>query len=498
MSRTDNPIRLIMMLVVTLFAVLTCKVAADQPTIPDTILPEENHPLVIYANVQGETEVSPNGFKREILDLSNDTISGLVSIDEIPVVVSEWPVAPGDRQKVRFRSIQVYSPDAKVWVMDRTGKREISRSQRVHLAGVSLDDPTVRLVLSIDPMSMSLRGSVTYGNRQYSLAETSFEGLKRIEIVDNEDLLLDKGVEPRYGCAFDETPWREIRDKSIVIPLLGGEFIKSVSLRQIVVAVDTDNEFNWKRFSNNTGDAEDWIADLFAEMTTLYERDLNLRILKGDTTLRLDPDAPDEFDDDPYTILGSPVDTPHLDEFGDYWAANMGTISRTFAMLLSGKSPNPHSSSGIAWVDGYCEKQSYGGGYSVSQIFTASYIPLLNSLRVIAHELGHNLGSQHTHCYSPPVDYCYACESGCYSGTVACPSGGQGTLMSYCHVQTNPASCSATCGDNAAELHTRVSALMDTYVTAHTPSCVSLVSDDGIFDDGFESNNTNAWSDTVP
>ncbi len=341
---------------------------------------------------------------------------------------------------------------------------------------------------------------MTHGSGQYSILETTGKGVKSNQIADIDDLARESGGYPRYGCAFDKTPWPDLVDESIIGGAAEREYVKAASLRQIVVAVDTDNEFNWKRFSNNTGDAEDWIVDLFAGMTTLYERDLSLRILKGDTILRLDPDAPAEYNDDPYSVLGSPANVDHLDEFGDYWAANKVSVNRTFAMLLSGKSSDPHWSSGIAWVDGYCEKQSYAGGYSVSQIFTASYIPLMSSLKVIAHELGHNLGSQHTHCYSPPVDFCYACEGGsCYSGTVSCPSGGQGTLMSYCHVQTNPASCSATCGDNDAELHTRVAALMDGYVTSHTPSCVSLVSDDsGIFDDGFESNDTDAWSDTVP
>jgi hypothetical protein len=173
----------------------------------------------------------------------------------------------------------------------------------------------------------------------------------------------------------------------------------------------------------------------------------------------------------------------------------MGHIDRAFAVLLSGKSSNPNSSSGRAWRDGYCETQSMGGGYSVSQVYLASWISVSYDAQIVAHELGHNLGSPHTHCYNPPVDYCYACESGCYSGTVSCPAGGRGTLMSYCHTSY----CGgAACGSNLFELHGVVAGYMDAYVSAHYPSCVTDAAGDSLFADGFEAGTTAAWGDTVP
>jgi hypothetical protein len=95
--------------------------------------------------------------------------------------------------------------------------------------------------------------------------------------------------------------------------------------------------------------------------------------------------------------------------------------------FLSGKSVQ----GGVAYVDVLCN-DSYS--YGVSQVFgdfDLSDPSDIWDVVVFTHELGHNFGSRHTHCYAPPVDRCYAGESGCYSGAVV---NTRGTIMSYCHL----------------------------------------------------------------
>src|SRR2546426_8898834 len=100
---------------------------------------------------------------------------------------------------------------------------------------------------------------------------------------------------------------------------------------------------------------------------------------------------------------------------------------RTVVHFVSGKSVQ----GGVAYIDVLCNA-SYG--YGVSQVygsFDLSQPSQIWDALVLTHELGHNFGTPHTHCYSPPLDKCFSGEAGCYSGPVVAS---RGTIMSYCHL----------------------------------------------------------------
>src|SRR4030095_2036561 len=107
-----------------------------------------------------------------------------------------------------------------------------------------------------------------------------------------------------------------------------------------------------------------------------------------------------------------------LQEFANVWNTTYSAIPRAVAMMLSGKQPSG-GASGIAWVNSLCSKYY---GTSFSQVYTTGTTPSSGDILVVAHELGHNFGSPHTHCYSTPVDNCYNAEAGCFSGTKSCPA----------------------------------------------------------------------------
>ena len=243
---------------------------------------------------------------------------------------------------------------------------------------------------------------------------------------------------------------------------------------QAVVAVDTDSEW-LAGFSNNTTTAMTWITDLFLAMNVFYERDVETRLLIGDVFLRTGSD--------PYSV---PSDRfAQLNEFGDYWMKHMGAVDRQFAMLLSGRDIPTGWFSGIAWIDQYCEAgRTWGGNVSGSYSYNAigRSRTAANTAHFVGHELGHNMGSPHTHCYSPAVDRCYNGEGGCYSGAPECPADDSGTVMSYCH---NLAGCSS-----ATEFHPTVQALLENRLASELVAGCILPYEDAeenvIFRGGFE------------
>lgn len=185
------------------------------------------------------------------------------------------------------------------------------------------------------------------------------------------------------------------------------------------LAIDADFEFYADLFDSNRDDALTYIAELVGAVSTRYDLELESKLWLSYVRVWT-------TSSDPYTKEGNTLEA--LEEFRDYWRDNMTATNRTIAHKLSGT-----SGGGRAYVDALCDDQ---WGYGVSCVdgsFPWPYEPGPANwdLIVVAHEIGHNYGSRHTHCYSPPIDQCYNQENGCYSGPVDCL---RGTIMSYCHV----------------------------------------------------------------
>jgi hypothetical protein len=192
------------------------------------------------------------------------------------------------------------------------------------------------------------------------------------------------------------------------------------------LAVDNDYEMYGVKFGGNLTAVTAYVMTVLGTVNLIDERDL-------ETTLKLVYLNFWTTAADPYTAASTNLELP---EFRSYWLANNGSISSHLQHLISGRSLG----GGIAYLDAVC-----ANGYGVSAIDAVYTYPTATTtwdVEVITHELGHNLGSPHTHsCVwvtegripSGTLDSCAAPEGGCATYSNHLPPN-KGTIMSYCHL----------------------------------------------------------------
>jgi hypothetical protein len=253
-----------------------------------------------------------------------------------------FPDGHGGAATLRFERMRIRADGARTVVVDARGERELVAAPRHHLFGRSADG-RVRVSLWFGPgfAHMGGVGMSANGDPFAISAERGSAGATlRSRPVEDE---LPAGVVPRIVGGDDGVPSGRPFPHALAIALAPG--VPAGAPRIATLAVDTDNELLSERFSGNTNAASQWIDDLIATMNVMYVADLGVQLQRGHTILRTAPD--------PYSQAGTPASTAQLTEFGNYWQVNHGNVPRSFAMLLSGKSDNPNSASGIAWVNSY-------------------------------------------------------------------------------------------------------------------------------------------------
>jgi hypothetical protein len=391
------------------------------------------------------------------------------------LIVRDFPTAPGQRGDVVFERVELYAPTARIIAVDDAGERELPRSPRVHLLGFEEADPSVRVALSVDPDGGRISGVVSTPSGAFEIRE--FPGrysIRHFEVGVAVDERL--GIETRAICDTPDSP--QAIDLGARLQVPRASLTASGHTHEAVVAFDTDGEF-LADYGNDVSAANSAIGDLLTALNVIYERDLGLRLLQGETVLRTNSES------DPYA---SSATRNQLDEVGYWWEVNKSGVERVWVALLSGKGfSNGYSCSaaGIAWVDQYCDEVVSGGpydggSYSATQVLRCVPLGGSSNTNLIGHEIGHNAGSGHTHCYAPEVDQCYNAQNGCYSGVPSCPDfsgiipgipAGKGTVMSYCNFG-QPSG--AGCGSTQPFFHPTVSARIQQSIEVNTPGCVQL------------------------
>jgi hypothetical protein len=172
------------------------------------------------------------------------------------------------------------------------------------------------------------------------------------------------------------------------------------------------------------------------------------------------------------------------------FSANRSNFGANIATLFSNT-----GGGGVAWLDQLCgSNEYYKHGFCGAVGGTVSAIPTYSwAVNVTAHEIGHNLGSPHTHACSwtgGAIDGCGPAagySEGCNGPT---PSNG-GTIMSYCHLTSTGMNFTLGFGPQPGNL-----------IRSRVNSCITLTCNTdggggGTCTSAFEPNETQATAATL-
>jgi hypothetical protein len=328
------------------------------------------------------------------------------------VIIPAFPLTKDFAVDLRVQRIEPLQSGARVVSVDKFGReRPIARGEAHFLGGSVIGEPGSSVFIAATEAgvfgwvelgeSRFIVSSGPYTDQHapavFDTASASFASISWVPFSCNTPLL------PGYegGVAPEEGPQG----------LLGG-------CRVVDIALDTDQEY-LALFGGNQAAALGYLQTLVAGSDEIYRRDLSIQLRLSYARLWTTAD--------PWNGTDSLV---QLEQFRAYWQAQMGSVGRDVAHLISPR----NLGGGIAWIDALCTTFSYGVCGNMTGFFPT---PMVNNsvqnwdIIVFPHELGHNCGAIHTHDYCPPVDQCApAGYFGSCQTSQVCIS--NGTIMSYC------------------------------------------------------------------
>lgn len=305
----------------------------------------------------------------------------------------------GEMVKVELLKVQVLTPDFQV-VTSKSNGLPVASETGLHYRGRIVGEENSLAAFSFFQQEvMGMLSDDRHGDRV----------LGRIDLPGNERnyiLYADANLKARnaFSCEAIEVNKPDHDDtQNLDLPEVNG---------CVRVYLEADNELYLNK--GTVANTTNYLTGLFNQVATLYA---NETVSTQISTIYIWTTA------DTYSNTSS---STALNQFRTLRTTFNGDIGHLVSL-------GGNNLGGVAYIDVLCNN-SYHYGYSN---ISASYstVPTYSwSVEVMTHEIGHNLGSNHTQWCGwtgGALDNCYTTETGCAAGPA--PTNG-GTIMSYCHL----------------------------------------------------------------
>jgi len=335
--------------------------------------------------------------------------------------IRQFPLPDGSWVDLEVVSSDLVNGGTRFFVRDADGIHEKSRPSMRFFRGQVAGEP--ESLVSLTLFRGQVAGFVRTAGSTYTFGPRSFaDGVGRAGFIEVRDDAAE--TEPGGRCNGDELS----PEGDELLTMGASRYFSSQPSQELTIDGDTlllahvavEGTVEWVNKHGGVAGAEAYTLNLMAQVSAIYESDFKVQLQVPFVLMNsAEPDG--------YSGGGNSTSTM-LSEMVTNWngSETLRNVFRTTAHVFS---TYPSGGAGRAYLDVLCDgvpanSNSYDFGVSLLSGNGGSW-----ERGLVAHELGHNFSSSHTHCYQPEIDQCSGGQAGCYSGPDIPTTG---TIMSYC------------------------------------------------------------------